>query len=63
MFLAHKRTNTNHQIICVRKHLGDVFFFFFFFFLASRNFEVWPMFLLLNVISALEGTLKDLFSI
>ena len=22
----------------------------------SRNFEVWPMFLFLNVISALEGT-------
>ena len=29
--------------------------------LNSRNFEVWPMFLFLNVISALEGTLKDLF--
>ena len=27
----------------------------------SRNFEVWPMFLFLNVIFALEGTLKDLF--
>ena len=25
------------------------------------NFEVWLMFLFLNVISALEGTLKDLF--
>ena len=23
----------------------------------SRNFEVWPMFLILNVISALEGSL------
>ena len=26
----------------------------------TEHFEVWPMFLSLNVISALEGTLKDL---
>ena len=32
--------------------------------LNSRNFEVWPMFLILNVISALEGTFfLDLFYI
>ena len=28
--------------------------------LNGRNFEVWPMFLILNVIFALEGTLEDL---
>ena len=28
--------------------------------LNNRNFEVWPMFFLLNVISALEGTLIDI---
>ena len=27
----------------------------------SRNFEVWPMFHSLNIISALEGTLKDFY--
>ena len=30
--------------------------------LNSQNLEVWPMFLFLNVISALEGTLYDLIS-
>ena len=31
--------------------------------LNSRNVEVWPKFPFLNVISALEGTLSDLFSL
>ena len=30
--------------------------------LINSNFEVWPMFLILNVLSALEGTLKIYFS-
>ena len=29
--------------------------------LECQNFEVWPIFLILNVFSALEGTLQDLF--